>query len=237
MIHFVSRDGLDVDGMGRKLIEQLVEREYVQSPADLFALDKGTLESLDLVGPKKAENLLNSLDRSRDTTLSRLLFALGIPNVGHHLAEVLVNETGSLDSLMTMEESELEAIDGVGPEVAASIFRYFSASANRELIGRLRELGVRWDEHTPSLENGPGPLSGKRFVFTGTLDEMTRDEAETRVKSLGGSVSSSVSGKTDYVVAGDRPGSKLRAAERNGVQILNESEFRTLTGSYDTGNT
>ena len=228
LIHFVSRDALDVDGMGRKLIEQLVRRGYVKNPADLFALNREQLESLDLVGSKKAQNLLESLNRSKNTTLSRLLFALGIPNVGQHLAEVLVTEKGSLKTLMSLEEPELENIVGVGPEVAASIFRFFSSPEHREVIRRLGELGVRCNEGPQSAYTGDGPLAGKRFVFTGSLEGMTREEAASLVKSLGGAVSSSVSGGTDYLVTGIRPGSKLGKAEKLGVRILNEPAFRLL---------
>ncbi len=228
ILHFAGRDALDIDGLGRKLVEQLVDKGLVHDPADLFSLTQEQLESLDLVGPKKARNLLESISASAFTSLARLLFGLGIPHVGHYLADVLQREARTLERLMAMSRDELEQIVGIGPEVAQSIAQFFASLENRDLIRRLESRGVHWEEPSEDqIPQGPGPLTDTRFVFTGTMKSMTRDEAARLVKALGAEVSSSVSKKTNYVVVGEKAGSKLTKAEALGVTTLSEEAFQT----------
>lgn len=228
ILHFAGRDALDIDGLGRKLVEQLVDRGLVHDPADLFTLTQEQLESLDLVGPKKAGNLLESISASAFTSLARLLFGLGIPHVGHYLADLLQREARTLERLMSMNRDELEQIVGIGPEVAQSIAQFFASLKNQDLIRRLESSGVYWEEPSEGqIPQGPGPLMDTRFVFTGIMKSMTRDKATRLVKALGAEVSSSVSKKTNYVVAGEKAGSKLAKAEALGVTILDEEAFQT----------
>ncbi|MBN1426156.1 NAD-dependent DNA ligase LigA [Candidatus Fermentibacteria bacterium] len=228
ILHFAGRNAMDIDGLGERLVEQLVERGLVRDVSDLYALTAEQLLTLELVGDKKAENLLRSIARSRQTTLPRLLFALGIPQVGEVTAALLAAEAGSLERLMGMTPEELQGIPGVGPEVSSAVAAYFSLSATAERVCRLKDRGVTWpDVITKPLE---GPLSGKTFVFTGALSAMSREQAGAAVAELGGTVGSSVSGKTDYVVAGADPGSKLTKARKLGVAILDEEAFLALVG-------
>ena len=172
--------------------------------------------------------MLDSLERSKQTTLPRFLYALGISHVGQYLAELLANELGGVEKLMTMSQDELLRIPGVGPEVAASIVRFFGTLENRVLVSRLLEHGVRWKDEPQAVSDR---LRGKRFVFTGTLQNMTRDRAFNAVKELGGQVSSSVSASVDYLVVGENPGSKLAKAEALGVLVMSEQAFLDLIRS------
>jgi DNA ligase (NAD+) len=228
ILHFAGRNAMDIDGLGVRLVEQMVERGLVRDVSDLYALTAEQLLTLELVGDKKAENLLRSIALSRQTTLPRLLFALGIPQVGEVTAALLAAEAGSLERLMCMTPEELQGIPGVGPEVSASVAAYFSLSATAELVRRLKDRGVTWpDVITKPLE---GPLSGKTFVFTGALSAMSREQAGAAVVALGGATGSSVTSKTDYVVAGADPGSKLDKARKLGVSVLDEEAFMALVG-------
>jgi DNA ligase (NAD+) len=219
---------MDIDGLGVRLVEQLVERGLVRDVSDLYALTADQLLTLDLVGDKKAENLLRSIAHSKQTTLPRLLYALGVPQVGEVTAALLASEAGSLERLVAMTPEELQGISGIGPEVSASVAAYFALPATAALVCRLRERGVAWPD--AALLRREGPLAGKTFVFTGTLSALSREEAGAAVAVLGGTVGSSVSGKTGYVVAGTDPGSKLDKARKLGVTVLDEEAFMALIG-------
>jgi DNA ligase (NAD+) len=230
LLHLAGRDALDVDGLGEKLVEQLVERGIVTRPSDVFALEADTLEALDRMGEKSAENLVAALDSARDTTLPRFLIALGIRDVGGGVAELLAGHFGDLESIMEASSDELEAVEGIGPTIAESVSRFFADEDNRAEVSRLRELGV----HFPPVEQvrapQEGPLTGKTFVLTGTLPGLTREEAKTRIEAAGGKVTSAVSKKTSYLLAGEEPGSKLRKAQELGVEILDAAGLEKLLG-------
>jgi DNA ligase (NAD+) len=224
---FGSRGAMDVEGLGEKLVDQLVERGLVGDLADLYHLDEATLVGLERMGKKSAENLLAQLERSKHTTLPRLLVALGIRQVGEATATALAQHFGSLEKLMAASVEELTAVRDVGPEVAAAIHAFFAEQLNRKVIARLLAAGVR----PAAVQAVHGPLSGKKFVLTGGLGSMTRPEAQRRIEALGGRVVSSVSKETDYVVVGEDPGSKLAKAEKLGVARLDEAAFRKLVGA------
>jgi len=225
--HLASRGALDVDGLGEKLVEQLVDGGFVSRVSDVFALERDTLIGLERMAEKSADNLLAALERARETTLPRFLVALGIRHVGAGVADLLAAHYGDLDPLMAADREELEGIPGVGPTIAESVARFFSEERNRAEVERLRRLGVRWPAGRPRVAR-KGPLAGKSFVLTGALEGLTRDEARERIEAAGGRVTSSVSRKTDYVVAGAEPGSKLRKAEELGVAILDQEGFEKL---------
>jgi DNA ligase (NAD+) len=225
--HFASRRAMDIDGLGVKLVDQLVDRGKVRSVADLYYLTKGDLLSLERMAEKSASNILEAIDGSRDTTLERLIFALGIRHVGEHVAKVLASEFGSLDKLEKVGEEEFMAVKEVGPQIARSIATFFRQKANVAAIEKLMKGGVRY---APVKKPGKGALAGKTFVFTGALEKFSREEAEKLVEDSGGRASGSVSKKTDYVVAGADPGSKYEKARALGVKILTEREFANLVG-------
>jgi DNA ligase (NAD+) len=219
-----------VDGLGEKLVEQLVEGGIVTRPSDVFALQADTLEALERMGRKSAENLIAALDRARDTTLPRFLIALGIRDVGGGVAELLAAHFGDLESIMQATSEELEAVQGIGPTIAESVCRFFADQDNRGEVSRLRELGVRFQRVKQVRASQEGPLEGKTFVLTGTLPGLTREEAKTRIEAAGGKVTSSVSKKTSYLVAGEEPGSKLRKAQELGIEILDAAGLEKLLG-------
>src|SRR5213080_180687 len=223
---FGARGALDVEGLGEKLVDQLVDRGLVRDVADLYRLDADTLVALERMGKKSAANLRAQLERSKQTTLPRLLVALGIRQVGEATAKALAEHFGTLERLMDATEEELQEVRDVGPEVAASIRGFFAEKQNRKVIQKLLAAGVR-----PAAVTRPkGPLAGKKFVLTGTLDAMTRPEAQRRIEALGGRVQSSVSKETDYVVVGADPGSKLAKAKALGVRTLEEKALLKLLG-------
>lgn len=226
--HFVSRRALDIEGLGSKLIEQLVEIDRLKTPADIFTLQKDELVQLERMGEKSAENVLQSIDKSRSTTLERFLFALGIREVGEATAANLAAWFGGIEALMNASEEELVAVPDVGPVVASRIRAFFDAAQNREVIDLMRKNGVSWAESEPQQTQANGPLAGKTFVLTGTLAEMTRDETKQRIQSLGGKVTGSVSKKTNYVVYGDKAGSKLTKARELEIETLDEAELLKL---------
>jgi DNA ligase (NAD+) len=229
--HLAGRGALDIDGLGEKLIEQLVDQGRFQRLSDVFTLDAETLTSLERMGEKSAANLVSALERARDTTLARFLIALGIRHVGGTVAELVAGHFGDLDPLVTASREEIEAIPGVGPIIAESLERFFADARNRAEVERLRELGVHWPRSAQRPPPGKGPLAGKAFVLTGTLPSLTRDEACSRIQAAGGRVVSSVSKKTDYVLAGDSPGTKLAKAEQLGVAVLDEAGLMRLLRS------
>jgi DNA ligase (NAD+) len=224
---FGSRGAMDVEGLGEKLVDQLVDQGHVRDLADLYHLDATTLAGLERMGKKSAENLVAQLERSKQTTLPRFVVALGIRQVGEATATALARHFGTLDALMAASVEALTEVRDVGPEVAAAIHRFFAEPHNRTLIGRLLEVGVA----PAAVKAVRGPLSGKKFVLTGSLASMTRPEAQRRIEALGGRVVSSVSKETDYVVVGEDAGSKLARAEKLGVARVDEDEFRKLVGA------
>jgi len=221
--HFVSKGALDIDGMGTKIIDQLVESGLVKTVDDLFRLKKDSLADLDRLGEKSADNLILALQNSKETTFARFLFALGIRNVGEHVARVLEKAfAGDLTAFAAAAKEELEEIDEVGPIVAEAVLQFWSDSENRKIVGDCLSLGVVLaNVDVPESE----PLAGKTFVFTGALELMTRSEARQTVEKLGGRASGSVSSKTDYVVAGPGAGSKLEKAASLGITVMSEEEF------------
>ena len=225
--HFASRRAMDIEGLGKKLIEQLVDSGLVETAADLFELKAEALAGLDRMAEKSATNVVAGISASKHTALSRFIYALGVRNVGEQTARDLAAHFGRLDALMEASEEALQQVADVGPVVAASAVKFFHEPHNRKVIERLRETGVYWDEHSGAAANA-GTLAGKTFVLTGTLPGMTRDEAKEHIESAGGKVTGSVSKKTDYVVAGEEPGSKYVKARELGVSVLDESGLLEL---------
>lgn len=225
--HFASRRAADIEGLGEKLVDQLVDKGLVRRISDLYHLTKQQLASLERMGEKSAQNLLEQLERSKGMSLARLIYALGIRYVGEHIAEVLAERFGSIDELARASYEELVGIPEIGPRIAQSIVDFFASQGNRRLIEELKAVGI-----DPRAQRPPekGPLAGKAFLFTGRLSGMTRQEAKRLVESLGGKVASSVSRKVDYVVVGEDPGSKLDRARALGITTLSEEEFKELVG-------
>jgi DNA ligase (NAD+) len=226
--HFVSRRALDIDGFGGKLVEQLVTIDRLKTPADIYNLMREELVSLERMGEKSADNLLAAIAASKYTSLPRFLFALGIREVGEATAAQLASHFGNLAAIMAADEEGLKAVPDVGPVVAARIRAFFDEEHNRDVISRLIEAGVTWPEGEPVKPASDGALVGKVFVLTGTLTNMTRNEAKDRIQAAGGKVTGSVSAKTDFVVAGDKAGSKLTKAQTLGVTVLNEVELEKM---------
>jgi DNA ligase (NAD+) len=226
ILHFASRHALDIDGLGEKLVAQLVERGLVRTVRDLYHLRREDLLALERMGEKSAQNLLQALEKSRHTTLARLLYALGISQVGEVTARQLAAHFGDLRAVMDASEEELQRIPDVGPVVAESIRHFFQQPHNREVVEGLLAAGVQWEQ--VRRVTGETPLAGKTFVLTGTLQSMTREQAKEHIEALGGRVSSSVSRNTDYVVAGADPGSKLQRAQKLGVTTVDEGAFLAL---------
>ena len=231
VLHFVSKGGLDVDGFGIKLVEQLVDRGILRSLADVLRLNLDVLLDLDRIGPKSAAKLLGSLDRAKETSLPRLLFALGIPNVGEHIADLLAQAFGTLDRLRGAGQEDLVAVPEIGPLTAEAIIAFFANAENRSMIESLFDAGLKISE--ASSPSTGGSLADARFVFTGTLSSLTRSEAGRRVKALGAAVTSSVTHATTHVVIGAHPGSKADKAREMGILILSESGFLELLAAHE----
>jgi DNA ligase (NAD+) len=226
--HFASKGALDIDGLGKKTVAAMVDRGLVSSVADIYRLDEEALLDIEGFADKSAANLLEAIAKSKKPPLDRFLYALGIRNVGEHVAAVLADHYGTIDAVLAATEEDLLTIREIGPEVAKSVSSYFADKKTKALVAELRSLGI--DIAPVRRAAGVRPLEGKTFVFTGTLEELSREEAERLVKSLGGRASSSVSAKTSYVVAGAEAGSKLAKAEKLGVKVISEKEFRKLVG-------
>ncbi len=226
--HFASKGAMDIDGLGYKFLEQMVDKGIIQDQADLYTLEKADLMKMDRMGDKLAQNLLDAIAKSRKPALANLIYALGIRNVGEHLATVLARNFKSIDNLAGQSLEDLTQVHEIGPVVAESIYNFFRNPKNLKVLDKLKKGGVIF----PEEKTGPRetPLAGKTFVLTGGLDSMTRDEARKVIESLGGRLSSSVSRKTDFVVAGKDPGSKYADAQRLGVKILNEDAFKKMIG-------
>ncbi len=224
--HFASRDAMDIEGLGSKLSVTLVQTGLVEHISDLYRLAEEDLLVLEGFASKRVENLLSGIDRSRSQPLSRLLFGLGIRHVGKTTADALVRAFPSMDTLSSASLEDLLEVDGIGAVIAESVVDWFRIDKNKTLVADLRELGVRMTAFSTSgADATPGPLTGFSFVLTGSLESLTRSEAAERIAAAGGKVSSSVSGKTDYVVAGSEPGSKLEKARKLGVTVIREDEF------------
>ncbi|AVI61228.1 NAD-dependent DNA ligase LigA [Halomonas sp. GFAJ-1] len=221
--HFASRKALDVDGLGEKLIEQLVDLDWVKTPADLFHLTAGQLQSLPRMGEKSSTNLVNALDKAKNTTLARFIYALGIREVGEATAANVANHFGTLQALQDADLTALEAVNDVGPIVAAHIHTFFRQPHNLETLQALLDAGITWQES--EVTHGPTPLEGQTWVLTGAMDTMTRDEGKARLQLLGAKVAGSVSKKTSCLVAGEAAGSKLAKAEQLGVEVIDEATF------------
>jgi DNA ligase (NAD+) len=228
LAHFVSRNAMDIDGIGEKIAAALIENGLVKDAADLYSLTKEQLLTMDGIEEKSAQNLLNAISESKERPLARVIFALGIRHVGAEIADILANHFGSIDALSQATEEELTQIPAIGPKIAESIVAFFHKERNRSIIERLEQAGVTLKEREDKQKDLP--LKGQQFVLTGTLGSLTRNEAEARIKTLGGSAGSSVSKKTTYVVAGADPGSKIEKAQKLGVKIISEDEFLKLIG-------
>ena len=227
LLHFASRRAMDIEGLGEKLVDQLVDHDVVKTAADLYRMGAVALTGLERMAQKSAQNVLDAIERSKTTTLARFVFALGIRNVGEATAKELARHFGSLERLMQADEEALRQVPDVGPAVALSIARFFSEAHNREVIELMRARGVHWQEGAP----GPAAaakLAGKAFVLTGTLPTMSREAAKELIEAQGGKVAGSVSGKTDYVVAGAEAGSKLDKAKQLGIAVLDEAALLQL---------
>lgn len=222
--HFASRRAMDIDGLGEKLIEQLVDAGIVHNPADLYRLGLLSLVSLERMAEKSASNLLAAIEYSKHTTLARFIYALGIRHVGEQTAKDLAQYFGTLEAMMAADELQLQAVPEVGEVVAKSIIQFFAEPHNLTVIEMLRAAGVYWDAVVPTGQVH-STISGKVFVITGTLPEMSRDEAKAMIEARGGKVSGSVSSKTDYVLAGETPGSKFIKAQELGITILDATQF------------
>lgn len=237
LIHFVSRNAMDISGLGEKVITQLFEAGLLRSPADLYALKKEELLKLERMGEKSVANLLAAIERSKSNPLSRLLFALGIRHVGEKAARTLAEHFETLDRLMQATEEELMAVDEVGPKMAQSIRAYFAQPGVRDMLEKLRQAGVNMRQPKQEIAQTAQdhPFQGKTVVLTGTLSSMTRQEASALIEKLGGKVSSSVSRKTDWVIVGENAGSKLQRAQELGIAIMDEATFLKTIGQAAEG--
>jgi DNA ligase (NAD+) len=228
--HFASKTALNIEGLGRKTVAQLVDQGLVKDLSDLYRLNREQLLTLEGFAERSSTLLIDAITRSKSVPLDRLVMGLGIRQVGQHIAKVLAREFGSLDAMMSADQDRFQVIREVGPEISASLVSYFQESSNRQVIEQLQKLGLSIVAAPLSHHQKALPFSGKSFVFTGGLTQLTREDAKALVERLGGAVSSSVSRKTTYVVAGADAGSKLDLARKFGVQVLTEEEFKDLIG-------
>jgi DNA ligase (NAD+) len=228
LLHWASRKAMKIDGLGERLVDQLVAKDLVHDVADLYSLGKEQLEALERMGSKSAENLVKEIDASRSLEFWRLLFGIGIRHVGERTAQILARHFPSVERLEQTSKEEFEQVHEIGPKLAESIYQFFRQPENRALIERLRAAGLPMKSHDVEQPQIAQVFAGKVFVLTGTLDTLTREEATAQIMERGGRVSSSVSKKTDFVVAGRDAGSKLEKARQLGVKILSELEFRTM---------
>jgi len=222
--HFASRQAMDIDGLGDKLVEQLVDQNMISAVADLYKLQQSTVASLERMGEKSAENLIAAIQKSKATTLPRFLFALGIREVGQSTARNLAQHYGTLEAIMSATKEQLQEVDDIGPVVAHFVYDFFQVGDNVKAIHALKDAGLNWPETTPDTHR-EAPLAGKTFVLTGSLEKMTREEAKEKLQALGAKVSGSVSSKTHCVVAGPGAGSKLTKAEKLNIDIMDEAAF------------
>jgi DNA ligase (NAD+) len=229
LTHFTSRGAMDIEGLGESLAAQLLKSGFVEDVADVYYLTKEQFLSLERMGDKSASNLVANIERSKKRPLPNLLFALGIRHVGFETAELLANHFGSVDAMIEASIEDLESVPTIGPKTAESMFEYLHDEQNRALIEKLRAAGVKLEGERAAARGGP--FDGLTFVVTGSLEGWTRNEIESLIKRLGGAIGSSVTKKTDYLVAGENPGSKLTKAEEYGTSVLDEAGFRELLAS------
>ncbi|MFO1282188.1 MAG: NAD-dependent DNA ligase LigA [Burkholderiales bacterium] len=232
LLHFAGRRAMDIEGLGEKLVDQLVDGGLVRTPADLYSLDEATLAGLERMADKSAANVIAAIAASRSTTLARFVYALGIRQVGEATARDLARHFGSLDRLVGADEAALTTVPDVGPVVARSIASFFAEQHNRAVVERLREAGVRWTE-TDGAAPTAGPLAGLTLVLTGTLPTLTRDEAKAMIEAAGGKAAGSVSKKTAYVVAGEEAGGKLEKARELGIPVVDEDGLKALVSGKE----
>ena len=230
--HFASRKALDIDGLGDKIVEQLVDRELIKTPADLFILKQGHFESLERMGPKSAKNLVAALDDAKQTTLAKFLYSLGIREVGEATAQNLANHFLTLEKVTTATTEALVEVSDVGEIVAKHVRGFFAEQHNLDVVTALIEQGIHWPELTPVSEDSQ-PLAGLTYVLTGTLNELNRNDAKARLQQLGAKVSGSVSAKTDALIAGEKAGSKLTKAQDLGINILSEDDLIALLAQHN----
>jgi DNA ligase (NAD+) len=226
--HFASKGAFDIDGLGDKLVEQLVEKKLLRSYADIFRLNEDVLKDLERMGSKSAANIVQAVAQSKEIPLNRFIYALGIRHVGEHVAGILARTLKSFENIITAKPEKLKSVHEIGPAVAQSIADFFGQHENQEIVEDMMDAGIRILEVSDQKQN---MLSGKTFVLTGTLKTMTRDEAKKRIESLGGKVSGSVSRSTDYLIVGASPGSKFNRAEELGVNIIDENKMKELMAS------
>ncbi|RZL96541.1 MAG: NAD-dependent DNA ligase LigA, partial [Variovorax sp.] len=229
ILHFAARRAVEVEGLGDRLVEQLVDANLIRTLPDLYRLGFTTLVGLDRMAEKSAQNIVAALEKSKKTTLPRFLFGLGIRHVGESTAKDLARHFGKLDAIMDASEAALLEVNDVGPVVAQSLRTFFDQPHNREVVEQLRACGLTWEEGEPAAR-APKPLAGKTFVITGTLPTLGRDDAKDKLEAAGAKVAGSVSKKTDYVVAGAEAGSKLDKARALGVAVIDEAQMLALLG-------
>ncbi len=225
--HFASRRAMDIEGLGSRLIDQMVDAGMIRTPADLFTLDTASLAAMERMGEKSAANLVAAIQQSRQTSLARFLFALGIRDVGESTALSLVGHFGTLDAIREASQEQLEQVPDIGPVTAGHVREFLAEPHNAAVIDQLLKSGIRWPV-APLNRAVAGKLAGRSFVVTGTLASMTRDEAQQRVRALGGKIAGSVSRKTDFLVAGSNAGSKLSKATELGINVLDEDQFLVM---------
>ena len=226
--HFVSKGATDIDGLGEQWCRIFIDQGLVSDLADFYSLRKDQLLELDRMGDKLATRIMANIEESKRKPLSRLLFALGITHVGSEIAELLTQTYNSIDEISDATEGELAEIPGIGPKIAESVASYFQMEANQNVISKLRASGLKLEQEPRQVSTDGLPLAGQTFVVTGTLAAYSRTEAQSRIKDLGGKITSSVTKGTNYLVVGKSPGSKLAAAERLGTEVLDEEKFVSL---------
>jgi DNA ligase (NAD+) len=228
--HFVSKGAMDIEGLGEKQAQRFLEEGLIEDVADIYELDEEKLAGLEGFGEVSARNLIAAIDASRSRPFKRVLYALGLPGVGYVTAEALADHFGSIDALRGADPEQIEEVEGVGPIMAVQIAESLADEPTWVLIEKLREKGLRLEQDPSERRATGGPLEGRTLVLTGTLPELTREEAGALIKAAGGKVVNSVSKKTDYVVAGESPGSKLAKAEKFETEILDEPALLSLLG-------
>jgi len=233
--HYASRKAMDIEGLGDKLVEQLVEKDFIDSIADLYDLSLEQLAGLDRMADKSARNLLDALDKTRSTTLARFIYALGIREVGEATAEALAGYFGDIEALMDVDVETLQQVEDVGPVVAENLRHFFDQQKNRDIVVKLVERGVSWPQGDAAQNQQAQTLSGNTYVISGTLDGMSRDQAAGLLKARGARVSGSVSAKTTALISGENPGSKFTKAEELGVEIIDQAGFNRLLGGSTNG--
>jgi DNA ligase (NAD+) len=228
IIHYASRDALNIDGLGEKTAADMVKKGMVKDIGDLYRLEEKDLLKLDGFAKKSARQLYQAIQETKNPRLERFLYALGIRHIGRRFAGVLARTFGSLDRIRQAGRKDLEKIEEIGPEIAGSLIEFFGQEENQKVLDRISKSGVKVQE--AKQEDKAGPWSGKTFVFTGKLEEFTRSEAQDLVERYGGRATSSVSSETDYVVTGEGPGGKVDDARKHGIKIIGEEEFKEMTG-------